>query len=214
MSVKRAYKSTKRAAQALATRRAILDAAAELFVEQGYATTTIQAISESAGVAVQTVYAVFGSKREIVRELLETAVTGHDDSTSINERDEALAIGAEPDPRKRAAMDAAYSRAATQRVAPMYRVAREAAASDAEVATVLKAVGAARRKEMVAAAKLLAGPNGRLGNAEQAAATLYVLYSPDVADMLMGDYGWSAAKYEKWLAGMLLGAVIQPGLDG
>jgi hypothetical protein len=38
---------------------------------------------------------------------------------------------------------------------------------------------------------------------EQAAATLYVLYSPDVADMLMGDYGWSPERYERWLAEMI-----------
>ncbi len=44
---------------------------------------------------------------------------------------------------------------------------------------------------------------------EEAAATLYVLYSPQVADMLMGDYGWTPARYEKWLARMILEAVIR-----
>ncbi len=88
-------------------------------------------------------------------------------------------------------MDAALSRSITERVAPLLRVAREAAASDPELARVLDAIKAARREEMVASARLVAG-SGRLRmNDEQAAATLYVLYSPDVADMLMSDYGWS-----------------------
>ena len=44
---------------------------------------------------------------------------------------------------------------------------------------------------MIASASILAGPNGlRVGN-DEAAATLYVLYSPQVADMLMADHGWS-----------------------
>jgi hypothetical protein len=36
-----------------------------------------------------------------------------------------------------------------------------------------------------------------------------VLYSPQVADMLMVDYGWSPERYEAWLTRMLLDAVIQ-----
>jgi len=47
------------------------------------------------------------------------------------------------------------------------------------------------------------------GDPEEAAATLYVLYSPQVAAMLMGDYGWSPERYESWLARMILQAVIR-----
>ena len=74
----RAYVSPRRAEQAKATRRAILDAARRLFLSNGYGTTSIRAIAEEAGVAVQTVYAVFGNKRQLVIELLEDAVTGDD----------------------------------------------------------------------------------------------------------------------------------------
>ena len=73
----------------------------------------------------------------------------------------------------------------------------------------MEAVKAARRKEMIASAKILAGPDGLRMDHDEAAATLYVLYSPQVADMLMGDYGWSPERYEKWLARMLLEAVIR-----
>jgi hypothetical protein len=69
-------------------------------------------------------------------------------------------------------------------------------------------VKAARREEMIASAEILGGPDGLRADPEEAAATLYVLYSPAVADMLMGDYGWSAERYEKWLARMLQVAVI------
>jgi TetR/AcrR family transcriptional regulator of autoinduction and epiphytic fitness len=209
VSVKRSYSSVKRKAQARETRRSILDAAHELFVATGYAATTIQAIAERAGVAVQTVYAGFGSKRELLRQLIETTITGDDEPLPITERAEARAIAAEAETRRRAELDAALSRSITERVAPIVRVAGEAAASDPELAAMLEAVKAARRHEMIASAALLAGPNGLRVDQEEAAATLYVLYSPQVADMLMGDYGWSPGRYEKWLARMILEAVLR-----
>jgi AcrR family transcriptional regulator len=204
-SVKRTYSSEKRQFQAQATRRAILDAARSLFIGTGYAATTIQSIADHAAVAVQTVYAVFGNKRRILDELIEQSIVGDDASGGgVLETDAAAAITREPDPRRRAEMDAAVARAITERVAPIVRVAREAAASDPELAEVFEEMKRRRRAEMTAATKVLAGPVGRLRlPTAQAAATLYVLYSPDVADMLMRDYGWSGDKYEKWLAEML-----------
>ena len=211
MAVKRSYTSVRRADQARQTRRAILDAASEQFVAAGYAATTIQAIADRAGVAFQTVYAGFGSKRELLRQLIETTIAGDDEPLPITQRAEAQAIAAEPDARRRAELDAALSRAVTQRIAPVARVAEEAAASDPQLAAMLEAVKAARRHEMTASAAMLAGPgpDGLRTDQEEAAATLYVLYSPQVADMLMRDYGWSPERYEKWMARMILDAVIR-----
>ena len=209
MPVKRKYSSAKREAQARETRRSVLDAAHELFVSTGYAATTMQAIADRAGVAGQTVYAVFGNKRELLQQLIESTITGDDDPRPITERSEAQAIAAEPDARRRAELDAALSRSITERVAPIVRVASEAAASDPELAAMMEEVKVARRKEMIASAEIMAGPDGLRLDKKEAAATLYVLYSPAVADMLMGDDGWSAKRYEKWLAHMLVSAVIK-----
>lgn len=209
MVVKRSYRSAKREAQARETRRSILEAALELFVANGYAATTIPALSARAGVAVQTVYAVFGNKRELLRQLIESTITGDDEPLPITERPEAQAVAAEPSARRRAELDAALSRSITERVAPIVRVAGEAAASDPELAAMMEAVKAARRQEMIASARIVAGHDGLRVDEEEAAATLYVLYSPQAADMLMGDYGWTPARYEQWLARMILEAVIR-----
>jgi AcrR family transcriptional regulator len=208
VSVKRSYSSARREAQARETRRLIMDAAYELFVATGYAATTIQAIAERAGVAVQTVYAVFGSKGELLRQLIERTIVGDDDALPITERTAAQSIAAEPDARRRAQMDAAISRSIIERIAPIVRVAAEAAASDPELAEMMEAVKAVRRQEMTAATRILAGPDRLSTDTEEAAATLYVLYSPQVADMLIGDYGWSPDRYEKWLARMIFQAVL------
>ncbi|MDZ5619811.1 TetR/AcrR family transcriptional regulator [Nocardioides bizhenqiangii] len=209
MTVKRSYSSAKRDAQARATRRSILDAARDLFVTTGYTATTIQAIAERAGVAVQTVYAVFGNKRELLRQLIESTIAGADEPVEMTNRPEAQAVAAEPDPRRRAELDAALARSIMERVAPILRVTAEAAASDPELAAMMHAVKMARREEMVTAAAMLAGADGLRTTQEEAEATLYVLYSPHVADMLIGDYGWSPERYEKWLSRMLLQSVIQ-----
>ena len=209
MTVKRSYSSSRRQAQARETRRSILAAALELFVAGGYAATTISAIAERAGVALPTVYAVFGSKRELLRQLLESSITGDDEPLPITERPEARSISAEPDARRRVKLDAALSRSIIERVAPIARVAEEAAASDPELATMMEVVKAARRQEMIASAEILAGPDGLRVDQGEAAATLYVLYSPQVANMLMGDYGWSPDRYENWLARMILQSVVR-----
>ncbi len=208
MSVKRSYSSARREAQARETRKSILEAAGRLFIAHGYAATTLQAIADEAGVAVQTVYAAFGNKRELMRQLVETAITGDDNPTPVTERAEAQAVAAEPDVHRRAQLDAALSRTIVQRVGPIVRVAEEAAASDPELATTMETIKAARRHEMLVSASLLAGRQGLRLDPEEAAATLYVLYSPHVADMLMRDYGWSPQRYEAWLARMLLEAVL------
>jgi AcrR family transcriptional regulator len=209
VAVKRSYLSARREAQARETRRAILDAAHDLFVATGYAATTIQVIAERGGVAVQTVYAVFGSKRELLRQLIERTIVGDDDPLPITERTAAQSLAAEPDARRRAELDAAMSRSIAERIAPIVRVAAEAAASDPELAAMMDSVKAARRQDMTAAARILAGPDRLRLDEEEAAATLYVLYSPQVADMLIGDYGWSPERYEKWLARMILEAVLE-----
>ncbi|MDF2968517.1 MAG: putative TetR-family transcriptional regulator [Nocardioidaceae bacterium] len=209
MPVKRSYSSPTRDAQARQTRRSILDAAHERFVATGYAATTIQTIAERAGVAVPTVYAVFGNKRELLRQLIESTITGDDEPTPITDRAESRMVADEPDARRRAELDAALARSITERVAPLARVATEAAASDPELAAMMETVKAARRQEMIASTEILAGPGGQHPDPEEAAATLYVLYSPQVADMLMGDYKWSAKHYEAWLARMILQTVIR-----
>ncbi len=207
MSVKRSYSSARRDAQARETRRSVLETALRLFVAHGYAATTMQAIADESGVAVQTVYAAFGTKRELMRQLIEGTIAG-DESAAGTEGDAAETIAAEPDARRRAQLDAALARTIVQRVAPLVRVAEEAAASDPDLAATMETVRAARRREMLDSAALLAGPEGLRLEPEEAAATLYVLYSPQVADMLMRDHGWSPARYEAWLARMIQEAVL------
>src|SRR5579875_950703 len=76
----RRYRSPRRAAQAAETRRAVLAAARELLSEVGYRGMTVAAIARRADVAVDTVYASVGRKPEVLRRLVETALSGTDET--------------------------------------------------------------------------------------------------------------------------------------
>jgi len=202
-TVKRPYVSAKREAQAKATRTSIVQAALKLFTANGYVATTIQAVADEADVAVQTVYATFGNKRELLRQVLESAVGGDDAAEAMPESPALTAIARETDARKRAELDAALSTEISRRVAPVVRVLREAATVDEEFAATSAQITAQRRTDMKAAAKLLAGTDGLKIPLELALGTLYVLYNPENFTSLTVDFGWSEKRYERWLAEML-----------
>lgn len=67
----RSYNSIVRQKQAEETKNRIADAAEELIKGNGYENTTIGAIAQKAGVATQTVYAIFNSKQGILIYLLK-----------------------------------------------------------------------------------------------------------------------------------------------
>ena len=86
--VKRPYRSPLREQAALRTRTQIRDAAARLFVRQGYAATTMRQISEQAQVSERTTYLVFPSKLDLLLEVIGVATAGDDRPVPIAERPE------------------------------------------------------------------------------------------------------------------------------
>ena len=123
-----------RAARTRATRRRIVDAAAALFVAQGYGTTTLEQIAARAGVAVQTVYFHFGNKRTVLKEAVDVAAVGDDEPVALLERPWWEELRAEPDPRRVLALWMASSRAIYVRIGPIMQVVRDAAVTDPEMA--------------------------------------------------------------------------------
>ena len=78
-NVKRSYDSPLRKAQAAATRRAIIDAAATSFIERGYVATSIETIAEAAGVSRATVFTSVGGKKELLKKAYDVALVGDDE---------------------------------------------------------------------------------------------------------------------------------------
>src|SRR6478752_647788 len=89
---------TTRAERARATRRRIIDAAAQLFVERGYGATPLDQVAERAGVAVQTAYFQFGHTATLLKHAVDVAAGGDDEPAPLLQRPWLDRIKAEPDP--------------------------------------------------------------------------------------------------------------------
>jgi AcrR family transcriptional regulator len=199
---KRSYDASGRRADSAATRRRILAAARERIVEDGYRTTTVAAIARTAGVNVDTVYALVGRKPVILRELIETAISGRDEAVSAEDRDYVVAIRAEPDPRRKLALYAAALRSIHKRLAPLVLALRDAATTEPEAAEVWRQISDRRAANMRALARNLRDAGGlRDGlTIREAADVLWATNSPDLYALLVMERGWSATRYERWLA--------------
>ncbi|MEO6512735.1 MAG: TetR family transcriptional regulator [Nocardioides sp.] len=204
--VKRSYRSPVRQAQALSTRRAVLEAAGELFGRDGYAATTLAEVAARAGVSVDTVYKTFGSKRNLLGEVLGMAVGGDDQRIAVTERPEARQVQDDPDPRSQVE---AFAVGVAERVARMRAVddvMLSAAHADPEVAALRADIQhRQRRAGLTVFTDAVADHDGlRDGvDREQAAATTWVLASPEVHRLLLDGWGWSQERYAAWLADAL-----------
>lgn len=100
MNVKQVTTRAGRREQAAQTRIRILDAAYRLFSTGGYEATTMQTVAETAGVAVQTVYFVFGTKARLLTEVENRVVLGDAPSEVWRERPWVTRMQQETDPPK------------------------------------------------------------------------------------------------------------------
>ncbi len=190
----RQSKSTLRSRQALATAKMITTAAKSLFLEQGYTGTTIEAIAGRAEVAVSTVYAVFGSKRGILRSL-RTAWHEHSQIRQITLGDPGVS---EPEELLEQLAQATYRQ--WQSGLEVLIIYKGAAAADPEAAAELKEALQGRRKALETFAQSLA-PHLRSGlDPAHAAAILQALCLPEVFNELVQHAGWSAKAYQDWLS--------------
>lgn len=198
----RSYRSPLRSQQAHHTRRAVLAAASELFRAHGYAATTMAGIASAAGVALDTVYAAVGAKPVLFRLLLETALSGTDDSVPAEQRDYVLAIRAEPDAAVKLSIYASALARLQPRLAPLFQVLQQAATLHPELADLWREIAARRAANMrVLAGELEAAGGLRDGlTVDDAADVLWSLNSPELYLLLVDQRGWDPPRYERFLA--------------
>jgi AcrR family transcriptional regulator len=179
----------------------VVDTARTLFLERGYAATTIEAISEHSDVPPATVYRLFSSKLGILKALLDTSIAGDDQPLAVQERPDIASLFAEPDPRNLLAGFAAVTTAINQRTNDVYRVLVSAAGSDPAAAELLSQIQQQRDRGQGQIARSLARTRAlKPGLREREAADLiHALMSPEVYRLLVGDRGWTAERYQHWL---------------
>jgi len=144
----RAYDNSRRRGASDERRDRILAVSRELFVERGYPRTTMSAISERAGVALDTVYVLVGRKPALFRLLIETAISGADEAIPAAERDYVRAIRAEPSATGKLALYADTLPAIQARLAPLVAVLQAAAAAEPELDQLWSEVSERRASNM------------------------------------------------------------------
>ncbi len=200
-----------RRARSQRTRARIVDAATGLFLEHGYVATRIEAIAARAGVAVPTVYYLFGTKPNLLAAVLETTVAGPA-ATPIVEQSWVEDLGAAPLAEDAMRLLAAHATAIVARAAPIYDVVRRAAA-EPEVAALFAESRRARRSDQRRLAELLAQAGHlRPGlEVDDTADVLYGLVNEEVFLLLTADCGWGRQRFEDWLAALLCHELVEPG---
>jgi AcrR family transcriptional regulator len=206
-------KSDGRRERSRRTRRRIVEAATHLFLVRGYVASTIEDVASEAGVAVQTVYYVFGTKPQLLGAVFDASIAGDVEPVPIVERAWVDSVRTEQDAATavRRLVDATVPIVA--RAAPIYEVVRRAA-SDPDVSALLEDTRRKRRRDQRTLIDLLAQA-GHLSpevSIDIAADAFYGLVNEEVFQLLTGDCEWDVDRYRSWATSLmvhqLLGASI------
>lgn len=204
-------KASRRAEQARATRRRIIEGARELFLQQGYAATTLEQIAARAGVAVQTVYFHFGNKRTLLKEVMDVLAVGDDAPVPLLERPWVQQVRDEPDARRALDIWLRNDRDIYGRVAPMLSIVRDAACANPEMAEQWQANQHQRYLAHRTLAEILAAKKAlRPGlTVQNAADIIFTLLSPEVYLLLTAEREWSPARWQHWLTRTIAQAILR-----
>ena len=206
----RPHEGAARQARTRRTRAAVVEAARDLFLERGYAATTIEAISDLSDTPQATVYRLFSSKLGILKAVLDVSVVGDDEAVAMVDRPQVRALLSDRDPKNKLAGLAALLREVMARTAPVHRILADAARSDEDAASLLAEVARQRQQGQHRVARSLARSGAlRPGLRERDAADIiHALASPEVYGLLVLDRGWSDERYEKWLKAILIDQLL------
>jgi AcrR family transcriptional regulator len=207
---RRRYDSSRRVAQARENRAAIVAAAQRLFLEQGYAATTMGSVAASAGLSVETIYKAFDNKAGLLKAVFDVAVVGDDEPIPMLQREAVQRNMAEPDPRKKLEMYAQFYVERAARSVPVQLLTRQAAASDPAVAEVWKQMMAERLVGMTAFANDL-GRGGHLRpgvTVDDARDVLWTYNSAELWELLVIHRGWALPRFGRFISEALIAALL------
>ena len=204
------YASQVRDEQARRTRRAIVTAAHDLFLAQGFGATTIDGIAEAAHVSRRTVFNSVGGKVALLKLALDWAIVGDDEPIALADRPAIKAILAESDPRKALMLWVQTVADVAARTSPLGEVLIAAADIDPAAAQML---AEASRNRMLGATifiRYLASLHGlAVGMTEQRAADLcWALTDGHLYRLLVAQRSWSTVDFSRWLSDSLAVALL------
>jgi AcrR family transcriptional regulator len=194
---RRAYRSRLRADQAQETRRRVLEAALQLFVERGYAGTTVTAVADHAGVSPETIYLALGGKRGLLEGVMD--ITGP--HGSVAEDDQWWHMVAQlPSASERLDKMVEYSCRILGRTRPIHAIIRGAADKEAFAAAMGQRLLQERLNNQTQRIRHYLGEHLKPGLSVAEAGERYcALSSPELYHVLTVDFGWTADQHREWL---------------
>lgn len=210
---RRPYRSALRENQARETRRAVVGAARDLFVELGWSRTTIDAVAARAGVSRRTVFTAVGGKAALLKLALDWALVGDDEPVPLSGRKVFALLEQLTESHELVARWAQFVAELEERAAPLADVLVVAADADPEAADVH---AVSERNRLAGAefivARLTATDSLRLGlTTERAVAAALVLMDPAVQRTLVREHGWTLAEYADWIERTATAELLQGG---
>ena len=209
--VKAGPRPSRRAVAAEQTRLQIVEAARHLFLRDGYVGTSIGAIAEEAGVAVQTIYNSVGSKSMVLSRLLDVTIVGDHEDRSLLDRARARPGFDASDARAIVRDLARTASGVAERISDVWEVVESAAAVDEEIAALVARNNAERFTGYSMAARLMKARDGlRPGlSVETAASIILALAGFPSYRFLTRSRGWSQERYRRWLDDALAAALLE-----
>jgi AcrR family transcriptional regulator len=205
-----------RQARTRLARKAVIGAARALFLDRGYAGTTIEAISDLSDVPPATVYRLFSSKLGILKALLDVSIAGDDEAVALEDRLHVRALLADPDPRNQLSGLARAIRGIMSRAEPLHRILVSAAGSDPDAAALLAELLRQRQHGHAQIARSLARAGAlrpKLGERD-ADDIMHAVTSPEVYRLLVCDRAWPPERYEQWLKEILIDQLLPSPATG
>lgn len=187
------------------TRDSIVAAARTLFLERGYAATTVEAIAHQAGVAPATVYQAFGSKQAILARVLDVDIAGDAAPIELLDREWVSRARRQRDAGRRLATIVQHAAEVAARTAALKEVMRDAAATDPRVHDLIRADHDRRRQTQRALVDIAIGDTAlRPGMTRARAADTFCMLVSSHNYLLATDLlGWRVENWQRWLVGVL-----------
>lgn len=209
---RRPYRSAVRVEQAQRTRARILEAARGLFLDRGFAATTIASVADAAGVAPETVYATYRSKAGLLEAVVLAAVLRDDEPDEALERRWVREVLQLPDLCAQIRALARHTAETVELTSPIYAVMRAAGAGVSELQELQRSLQEYRFSGQAQLIVTIAnGRSLRPGvSVEEAAATFSALASPELHHILTADRGWSQDRYAQWLERTVEATLLPP----
>lgn len=201
-AAQRQYSSPLRRRQAAETRAAVLAAARELFLEQGYGATTVDQVAARAGVSKPTVFTAVGNKQSLLKVVRDVAMAGDDAPVPVAVRPASVEIETEPDLDRAVDLITAHLAGVSRRYAGIDNVLRGAAESGEPELRELWFTSEQQR--LAGARQWVAALAGKAAFApcvdeDTAVDTMWLLMAADHYHRLVMGRGWDEDRYRAWV---------------